>query len=99
VAGTVKSEDEQYLTIANNHFAIPISDSQYAAIEAEVAKWRDAPGKAYNLNSHNCVNFVARIAEMVGLKAPVPPQFEKHPKAWLNYVAELNPQLHVNPVS
>jgi hypothetical protein len=98
VVGTIHVEEDRYLKSTNVHFAVPISDAQYAEIRAEVARWRDAPGKAYNLETHNCVNFVARIAEMVGLTADVPHDMEKRPKAWLNYIATRNPQLHAPQV-
>lgn len=98
VAGTIHVEEEKYLKITNVHFAVPISDAQYFAIRQEVARWRDAPGKAYNLETHNCVNFVARIAEMVGLKSEVPKELEKRPRAWLNFLVGLNPQLHAQPI-
>ena len=94
VAGTIYVEDEKYLKTTNVHFAVPISDAQYGLIREEVARWRDAPGKAYSLQTHNCISFVARIAELVGLKAAIPADMIKRPKAWLNYVGEINPQLH-----
>jgi hypothetical protein len=98
VAGTVHVEEDKYLKSTNVHFAVPITDAQVAAIREEVARWRDAPGKTYNLETHNCIHFVARIAELVGLKATVPTAMVKRPKAWLNYVATLNPQLRAAPI-
>jgi hypothetical protein len=93
VAGTVRSEPQKYVLSTNRHFTVPISDAHYHAIIAEVHAWRDAPGKAYNLATHNCVHFVARIAAMVGLNADVPQDMVRRPKAWLNYVSRLNPSL------
>lgn len=93
VAGTVHVEAPRYVTSTNRHFSLPISDAQYHAIVAEVRAWRDAPGKAYNLNTHNCVHFVARIAEIAGLRVSVPQDLVKRPKAWLNLLTRLNPQL------
>lgn len=94
VRGTIESENEGYLRTTNVHFSVPVSDAQYWAIVTETGKWRDDPGKSYNLNTHNCVSFVARIAQMVGLQADIPAGMIKHPKAWLNYVGRINPQLH-----
>lgn len=93
VAGTIMIEKPKYIASTNVHFTVPISDAQYHAIVAEMRAWRDAPGKAYNLDRHNCVHFIARIAEMVGLRADVPPDLVRKPKAWLNYVTRQNPQL------
>ena len=97
--GTIHVEDEPYLKSTNVHFAVPISDAQYFAIRQEVERWRNGPESTYNLETHNCVNFVARIAEMVGLNSPVPKNLEKKPKAWLNYLTGLNPQLHAKPIN
>ena len=97
--GTIHVEEEGYLKNTNIHFAVPISDAQYFAIRQEIERWRNGPESTYNLETHNCVNFVARIAEMVGLKAQVPRNLEKKPKAWLNYLTGLNPQLHAKPIN
>ena len=64
---------------------------QYRRIKAEVAKWRDEPGKAYRLDEHNCIHFVGRMAEIAGLKVDYPKALIRKPKAWLNHVAALNP--------
>ena len=98
VEGTIMIEKPKYLTSTNRHFTVAISDAQYHAIVAEMVRWRDAPGKAYNLDHHNCVHFVARIAELMGINAPVPQNMVRKPKQWLNYVTTLNPQLHAQPV-
>lgn len=98
VVGTIESEPEKYVRSTNVHFRVSISDAQYHAMVDEVARWRDAPGKAYNLDTHNCVHFVARIADMAGLRVDVPVTMVRKPKAWLNYVASLNPGLRAAPI-
>ena len=97
--GRITIEEDRYLKTTNVHFAVPISDAQYTAIRAEIERWRAGPENPYNIETHNCVNFVARIAELVGLRAQVPRTMEKRPKAWLNYLIGLNPQLHAKPVN
>lgn len=91
VEGIIESESDDYVKESNRHFAVSISDEQYRLIREEIIKWHYAPGKAYNLNTHNCVNFVARVAEIIGLKVDVPAAMEKRPKAWLEYMKTLNP--------
>ena len=86
-------EKAKYLTSTNTHFTVPVTDAQYHAIIAEMHAWRDAPGKAYSLDHHSCVHFVARIAEIAGLHVDVPQNLVRRPKAWLNYITRLNPQL------
>ncbi len=99
VLGTIMIEKPKYVTSTNRHFTVPIGDAQYHQIVSEMQTWRDAPGKAYNLDHHNCVHFVARIAEMVGLHVDVPQNMVRRPKLWLNYVARMNPQLGARQIS
>jgi len=87
------TEKPKYLTTTNRHFAVPISDAQYRRIMDEVARWRDERGKAYRLDENNCVHFVGRMAELAGLKVDYPKSLIRKPKAWLNRVTGLNPQL------
>lgn len=93
VEGIIESENDAYIKSSNTHFSLEITNEQYRLIREEIVRWHFAPGKAYNLNTHNCVNFVARIAEIAGLKVDVPEAMEKRPKAWLDYIKTLNPGL------
>ena len=93
VKGTIGIEPAKYVTSTNRHFSVPISDTQYRAIVAEMVRWRDDPGETYNLDRNNCVHFVARIASMAGLRVEVPQNLVRRPKAWLNLETRLNPQL------
>jgi hypothetical protein len=93
VKHAIMVEKAKYLTSTNTHFTIPISDATYRRIEQEVAKWRDEPGKAYRLDEHNCIHFVGRMAELAGLRVEYPKAMIRKPKAWLNHIAVLNPQL------
>ena len=93
VEGIVMIEPPKYITSTNRHFTLPISDATYWAIRAEVAKWRDAPGKQYRLDEHNCVSFVGKIAELAGIRVDYLKGLMRKPKAWLNHIAAINPQL------
>ena len=55
--------------------------------------WRDAPGKYYDLDTRNCIHFVGRMAEIVGLKVDYPDDMLRRPKKWLNHITALNPKL------
>ena len=46
----------------------------------------------------SCLHFVARIAELGGLRVDYPAALIRHPKAFLNRVATLNPQLGARPL-
>lgn len=103
LAGNVESEiyveKEHYVRSTNVHFRVPLSDAQYRAIMVEVKAWGSEPGRGYNLDHHNCIHFVARIAQLVGLNAPVPGDMVRRPKLWLNYIIALNPQLGAKPIN
>ena len=93
VEGIVMTEPAKYVTTTNRHFTVPISDATYWRIREEVSQWRDAPGKQYRLDQHNCVSFVGRIAELAGIRVDYPRGLMRKPKAWLNHLAAMNPQL------
>jgi hypothetical protein len=98
VEAIVMVEKAKYVTTTNRHFTVPISDATYWRIKEEVAAWRDAPGKTYRLDTHNCIHFVGRMAELAGLKVDYPKNLMRKPKAWLNHVTGLNPQLGAKPI-
>jgi hypothetical protein len=98
VEAIVMSEKPKYVTSTNRHFTVPISDATYWTIKAEVARWRDAPGKTYRLDENNCIHFVGRIAELAGIKVDYPKKLIRKPKAWLNHIAALNPQLEAKAI-
>jgi hypothetical protein len=89
----VLSEEEKYITSTNRHFTLSVSDDTYRRMKAEVIAWRDAPGKYYELATRNCIHFVGRIAELGGMQVTYPPELVRKPRAWLNHVSELNPQV------
>jgi len=91
-------EKEKTIADTNRHFTVPISDAQYAEIKAEMVRWRDAPGKYYELDSRNCIHFVGAIAEIVGLKVDFPEKMLRKPRAWLNHITGLNPTLGAKPI-
>ena len=98
VEAIVMVEKAKYVTTTNRHFTVPISDATYWRIRQEVEAWRDAPGKTYRLDTHNCIHFVGRMAELAGLKVDYPHGLMRKPKAWLNHVTLLNPQLGAKPI-
>lgn len=89
----VVSEEPKYIASTNRHFTIAISDAKYRAMRAEIERWRNAPGKFYDLKTRNCIHFVGKMASMVGLKVDYPDKLLRRPKAWLNLLGKLNPQL------
>ena len=94
VAHGIYTEKPRYIRTTNRHFTITVSDATYRRMKAEVIAWRDAPGKFYDLDERNCIHFVARIAELGGVKVDFPEDLLRKPKEWFNHIAQLNPQLH-----
>jgi hypothetical protein len=98
VAHGMYTEKERYIRSTNAHFTITVSDATYRRMMQEVAAWRDAPGKYYDLDTRNCIHFVGRIAELAGLTVDYPHSMLRKPKRWLNHLAQLNPRLGARPV-
>lgn len=93
VYGTILVEKDKYLTSTNRHFTVALTDAQYRTLRAEVERFRTAPGKYYSLETRNCIHFVGRMAELLGLKVEYPPEMLRKPRLWLNHIGDLNPKL------
>lgn len=98
VVHDISIEKPKYLKKTNVHFTVDISDAQYFRIVAEMKKWRDAPGKYYDLDSRNCIHFVGAVAQIVGIKVEYPKKMLRRPKKWLNHISSLNPQLGASAI-
>ena len=89
----VYTEEQKWIDKTNRHFTVTIDDAKYWAIRREVARWRDAPGKYYDLGKRNCIHFVGSIARMVGASVDFPSSLLRKPREWLNRVVARNPKL------
>ena len=89
----IYSEEARQIPRTNRHFSLPLTDAQYRTLRAEVEVWRNQPGRYYELDRRNCIHFVARLAQLLGLRADVPQDLVRRPRAWLNQVVRLNPQV------
>jgi hypothetical protein len=72
-----------YVGESDRQFTLTISDAEYDRVMATVAAWRDAKQPSYDLNSHNCVHFVAEIAGAIGMKAETPKKLMKKPRSYI----------------
>jgi hypothetical protein len=93
VPGKIMVERPKYIHTTNRHFSVPLTDAQYYAVITEVRGWWNDPAHPYDLERRNCIHFVGRIAELVGLRVEIPQNLLRRPKAWLNLVTRLNPRL------
>lgn len=98
VKHVVLSEKARYITSTNRHFTVELTDAEYRRVVREVASWRDAPGKYYDLDARNCIRFIGAMAAVAGLKVEYPGKLLRKPMAWLNHIAALNPQLRAKPI-
>ena len=89
----ILEETERNIRRTNRHFSLTISDEQYHQIVREVSTWQNAPGKFYDLETRNCIHFVGKMAQILGLTVEYPDNMLRRPKKWLNHITELNPQL------
>ena len=92
-------EKPRHIRDTNRHFTITVSDATYHRMKQEVAAWRDAPGKYYDLDRRNCIHFVGAIAALGGVRVDYPSDMLRRPKAWLNHIAAINPQLGARQIS
>ena len=93
VAGEVVIEGERQIERSDRQFALTLTDGQYHAAVAVVEEWRNRRQPSYNLNRRNCVHFVGRIAEAIGLRVEYQRGLMRRPRAFLQHVLSLNPQL------
>lgn len=90
VKGMIETKDARYIASSNPHFSVKLSDSEYARFMAFVDKWRNLPGKSYNLGTRNCVHFAMEAAALLGLSVNRKSRFFKKPKTFLLEVMGLN---------
>jgi hypothetical protein len=93
VIGIIESKEAKYIEDSNPHFTLKLGDAQYQSLIAHVEKWRDIPGKSYNLNKQNCVHFVMEAAELLGLTVNRKSKLFKKPKSFVLEMMTLNPHL------
>ncbi len=91
-------EEPAQIRRTNRHFSVVLTDAQYRLLREEVETWRNQPGRYYSLDTRNCVHFVASLAELLGIRADVPSNMVRRPRAWLNYVTRNNPQLGADEI-
>ncbi len=91
VAGEIELLTPKYVASSDKQFAVRISDAQHAALLVVVEKWRNRPGKSYNLDKANCIHFVGEIAMALGLKVVFEKKLIKKPRGFLRSLIALNP--------
>lgn len=90
VKGMIETKGDKYIASSNPHFSLRLSDFEYARFMTLVNKWRNMPGKTYNLNSRNCVHFAMEAAALLGLNINRKSKFFKKPKSFMLEMMKLN---------
>lgn len=93
VYGVIESAKPGYIENSDRKFALTVTNTQYAALMALIEKWRELPGKSYDLNKRNCIHFVGQVAELLGLKVEFDKKLLKRPRSFLENIMRLNPGL------
>ena len=93
VSGEVIVEGPEQIARSDRQFAFTLSDERYRAVMAVVERWRTRPQPSYHLNRRNCVHFVGEVAAAAGLRVEYVRRLMKRPRAFLEHVRTLNPQL------
>jgi hypothetical protein len=90
IGGKVVSVEAPYIALSNRHFAVVLTDDQYRAVMARVDAWRTHRQPSYNLNSRNCVVFVAELAAAAGLDGAPVAGLMKKPRSFLTLLGNRN---------
>lgn len=90
VKGMIETKDAKYIASSNPHFSVKLSDAEYGRFMVFVDKWRNLPGKSYNLGTRNCVHFAMEATALLGLRVNRKSRYFKKPKTFLLEVMGLN---------
>lgn len=93
--GKVKGEvitdhTASYVAASDRHFSLTLSDAEYDAVMATVARWRAHAQPSYDLDRQNCVHFVADVAAGLGLRPQPKKGLMKKPRSFLESLTEAN---------
>ena len=84
------AKDAKYIEASDRHFSFTLSDSEYDAVKAGIARWGALKQPSYSLNRQNCVHFVADMAASLGMKADTPAALMKKPRSYTEYLTRTN---------
>jgi hypothetical protein len=88
--GMVERPEPVYRGEATLHFTVALTDGEYAGLRAVIYAWGAKGAPLYDLDKHNCVGFVAALAQAADLKTPA--IIGRDPEKFLEAVKRLNPE-------
>jgi len=90
VAGEVVTDHTaSYVKGSDRHFTVTLADAEYDRVMATITRWRSAKQPSYDLDTHNCVHFVAELAAAIGM-TPDTRKLMKKPRSFLETLAVKN---------
>lgn len=91
VKGRLDISTPGYIDGSTAQFSTEMTDQQYNAVLGLIRGWSENGGNSdYNLNTRNCVHFVAEAARLIGLTGLDHPTLMKRPRSFLQAVAAAN---------
>jgi hypothetical protein len=93
VGGMIETKNAKYVRSSKPHFTFRLADADYRRVLELVNKWRNIPGKSYNLGKRNCVHFAMEVAALLGLSINRQTKFLKKPTSFMLELLRLNPEL------
>lgn len=95
VEGRIANAGRAYIRGSRRHIAMRLSDAQFGSVQRAYKSWIAVKGASYDLETRNCVHFIAAMARAAGLTVPNDASLMKTPTAYLEAVAAQNPQVRV----
>ena len=90
VGGRLEITPPDYIGTAESHVAVTLTDAEYDAVLALVARWQALEQPSYSLKRRNCVHFIAEVAGTLGMDAEVPENLTRRPVGYLQSLIRRN---------
>lgn|GEM_PF-235127 len=90
VRGEVSPVGDGYMRGSEAHFALALSDEEYDRVMAVVAEYSGLRQPSYSLNRRNCVHFIAEVAAAMGMRAELPRNLTRRPRAFIELLIREN---------
>ena len=90
VRGEVSPVGAGYMRGSEAHFALTLTDAEFDRVMATVEQYRALRQPSYSLNRRNCVHFIAEVAAAVGMRADLPRNLDRRPRAFIELLIREN---------
>lgn len=90
VRGEVSPVGDGYMRGSEAHFALSLTDEEYDRVAATVAQYSSLSQPSYSLNRRNCVHFIRDVAAALGMRAELPRNLTRRPRAFIELLIREN---------